>query len=94
MLWRLFSVLVIFGVFGKCDQTFSDQEAELLSYLEKIENTQTISLVGDYVVLEKSNNGIAKNQNDLLERCASFIASRELKIKFSKNEARDFLTGK
>lgn len=96
MLWRL-CVFVILTALGKCD-SLTDQEAELSSYLEKIENTQKIPIVGDYVVLEKSanlkNDVDARNQNDLLGRCARFIANRELKIKLPESEARDFLTGK
>lgn len=104
MMWRLVSVLVILTAFGNCDplidQTFSDQEAELSSYLEKIENIQKIPIVGDYVVLEKSANlkneetRDVRNQNNFLERCARFLANRELQIKFPESEARDFLTGK
>lgn len=95
---------VVFITLASCEQATKENsdslekaEVELSNYLQKIEETPTIPIVGDIVVLQQSElvpNETARGSEDIVERCARFLASRELKIRLPTSEARDLLSGK
>jgi len=96
-------LLAIFANFVNCEKVLKDNsdnliesEVELSKYLQKIEDTPSIPLISDVVVLQKIKSVLGEERNwneDILERCARFLSSRELKIKLPDSEARDLLAG-
>ncbi|ENN79229.1 hypothetical protein HUJ04_001760 [Dendroctonus ponderosae] len=92
-------LLVSIFVLANCDNSdkISYEEAKLSNYLKELEETPAVSLVGDYVVLQKKEGRANQEESDLsedlLSRCARFLASRELVINMPESEGRDLFSG-
>ncbi|XP_066247974.1 uncharacterized protein [Euwallacea similis] len=93
-IFGLITCVIAYDLIEGADGVKDLEESEVLSYLRRIEDLDSIPLVGNYVVLEKKAfRGSKKMNGNLVERCVSFLAERELRIKFPESEARDLLTG-
>ncbi|XP_066146159.1 uncharacterized protein [Euwallacea fornicatus] len=90
----LITCVVTYDLMEGADGVNDLKESEVSSYLRRIEDLDSIPIYGNYVVLEKTAfRGSKKMNADFVERCASFLAERELRIKFPESEARALLTG-
>lgn len=93
-------LLMSIFILASCDNgdKISYQETKLSNYLRKLEEPPVVSLVGDYVILQKkaeiTNQEESDLSDDLFARCARFLASRELVIKMPESEGRDLFSGK
>ncbi|CAG9760734.1 unnamed protein product [Ceutorhynchus assimilis] len=92
----IYLVISLIATIATCDEkSVPTREKELSNLLQTIEDTPSISVIEDLVVLEKSNSTLiseARGDEDIVDRCARFLAERELKIKLPTSEARDLLS--
>ncbi|KAL1494640.1 hypothetical protein ABEB36_010209 [Hypothenemus hampei] len=96
-MYFLKTIVIFISIFLTAAHADKNDETELSVYLQKLEESPVIPILGDYVVLEKTSdqflNNIQNGKEDILERCVKFLTKREIKIKLPKSEARDLLAG-
>lgn len=80
-----------------CSDSISCGEMQISGYLEKLEDTPSIPVIGGLVTLEKDtlpDEEQTRSSEDIVERSARFLASRSLKIRLPREEARSLVAGK
>ncbi|KAF7279546.1 DUF1676 domain-containing protein Osi15 [Rhynchophorus ferrugineus] len=74
-----------------CSDSITCGEQQLSSYLKTLEDTPSIPVLGDTIVLEKDQSfgdEVGEGKEDIVDRSVRFLTSRSLKIKFPAEEAR------
>ncbi|XP_030768105.1 uncharacterized protein LOC115891704 [Sitophilus oryzae] len=77
-----------------CSDSISCGEMQISGYLEKLEDTPSIPVIGGLVTLEKDtlpDEEQTRSSEDIVERSARFLASRSLKIRLPREEARSLV---
>lgn len=105
-MYKVLVVALAFGVVAKCSESddiykncgdsVKCAENNLMSLIDDFDSESSVSLVGDYLILEKTNKEefMPKAEEDVFERLLRYLCNHELRIRFpSQANARSVIQG-
>lgn len=83
-------------LYSSCRDSYGCVEKKLIKLVDGFDGQSNVSVLGDMVTLNKNEEQFeaARAGEDLLERCARFLANREIRFKLPSDVSKSLIEGK